>query len=269
MSRHSVWYDLGIRDGEFHGVDPTRFLNTAANFFIKLKHSCRKSIMPGYTANNKALSYSFAGLCRWHGSQQLDWSNPYCKDRFIYQRAPLGTPITPENLAADPIWDNNVTSPSLESILKEPRITREYAAGVRFYDELEWQKQLMKLIQAMRYCIIPIDVHYMLHDGIWREWYHATGCVNNNVYWSDKKRMHVRIPEYWDHEGLRFKLGVWAKKASEGEGVPVEGAFWVNAKEYTIVVPPELYTNSLLRIYGVIDLSIHPDFREYFEHSEE
>ena len=266
MSEQTVWYKMGIRGDEFHGVDPGLFLNTGARFFLKLKHMCRKSVLPGYTPDAREANFSFAGTARY--LEHLDWDDPVCRKKFLYQEPPMGVPLSRENWeAAAPRWDEDVLKPSLESILKEAPVSRkEVTPGFLHTGNLEWQKQLLKLIRAMNFCIVPLEIRYETSDGTWHEWFGNTGCVNVYYFrWDSFKRFHVKIPDMWLTPGVQYKIGIWAENHTPEYEVPVNGGLWKNEKEYTFVNSAPIYGTSEVRIYGAVDLKLHPDFREYFE----
>jgi outer membrane protein insertion porin family len=66
-------------------------------------------------------------------------------------------------------------------------------------------------------------------------------------------------------EGVQYKIGIWAENHTPEYEVPVNGGLWKNEKEYTFVNSAPIYGTSEVRIYGAVDLKLHPDFREYFE----
>ena len=265
MSNESAWYAMGMRDGNFCGVNPATFLNTAYRFFLTLKTSCRKAVTPEYRPSDAEESFSFNGLAK--SREYLDWEYYSTKERFSYDRAPLGAPFAPEKWEdPHPLWDAEVLERTRDDVLGEESFTHgphdTYTRGFIF--DLQFQKQLYKLIQKFRFSIIPLEVSYLGNDGKWHEWFGNTGCVNLTCYWSSYKRWKVRIPEYFRKEQALCKIGVYAKNQSPGYRVPIDGSFWNESYEYT--TPAVSSTGwSTLRIYGAIDLSTHPDFKKYID----
>ena len=64
---NSVWYDMGIRDGNFTGVLPSRFLNAAYRFFFELYMRSHQSLEPEWKPWDfeKRDKFKFNGLRKW------------------------------------------------------------------------------------------------------------------------------------------------------------------------------------------------------------
>ena len=270
----TIWYDMGIRGEEFCGVNPCTFLNAGARFFFKLKHLARKSLLPGYTPDEKELNFSFSGVAKW--KEYLDWGNSACRRKFLYSEVPLGVPLARDIWESSGTeWPKEVLAPSLESVLDESPVTLPQdpywcPSGCMHTGNLDWQKQLLKLIRAMRYCIIPLEITYQRTDGTWYEWFGGSGCVNNaNYKWKNVHQFVFKVPDLWGSGGRGYKIGVYARNLTPEYPVPVEGTFWKNTKEYRITVGENRYGASELRIYGAADLSCHPEFEEYFDNEPE
>lgn len=261
---------MGVRDGEFCGVDPGTFLNAAARFFLKLKHISRKSVLPGYKPDAKEEAFSFAGTARW--KEYLDWDNEACQGKFLYKEAPMGVPLSQEIWESSGCtWTREVLAPPLASVLRETPVKKSnISKGFLYSEHLAWQKQLLKLIGAMRYCIIPLSISYLNTDDKWYEWFGGTGCINSTSFrWWSMKKLKIKLPDLLNKGGIEFKIGVCARNLTPEYPSPVEGTFWKTDDEYTISIAPDAYGSSELRIYGAADLSRHPEFKEYFDSDTE
>lgn len=276
----TIWHDMGIRDGKFLGVEPYVFLRECASFFYELDIACRKVKNPSYDPGYTLAQRSYYGHAKHR--TPLTWNNSDCKSRFCYKEAPYGVPLAQDVWESPGTeWPKEVLAPSLESVIKEapvelPLVNYYYPIGCMHTGNLDWQKQLLKLIRAMRYCIIPLTISYQEDNGKWFDM--ISPSVNAaQFHWGLYRQIRIKIPEYWQGEESAagetnsFKIGIYARNITpdyvdENNIPPVTGMFWTTDKEYIINVTEENSSSlSELRIYGAVDLSKHPDFRKYFQ----
>lgn len=266
MSSTSVWYDMGMRDGKFCGVNPCTFLNTAYRFFFELKTACRRSIAPGYSPSDSDKYFSFTGKAIYE--EYLAWNRGVGQDRLSYGNAPYGTPFPREKWDAPrPSWEDDTLSPKLADVLQEEPFSfpNQYAGQFFSSKTLDFSKQLYSLIQKMRFCIIPIECFYRDPGSLkWHKWSNY-GYLNRTVSWGGKRRLKFQIPEYWRKEQTQCKIGVCARNITPEFKVPIDGSFWEGTEYTTPESADDVYGESEMRVYGVIDLSTHPDFRKYID----
>lgn len=267
MNSTSVWYDMGMRDSQFCGVNPCTFLNTAYRFFFELKTACRRSIVPGYSPSDSDKYFSITGKAIYQ--EYLAWNRGVGQNRFSYGNAPYGTPFPREKWDAPrPSWEDDTLSPKLADVLLEEPFSfpNQYAGQYFSSKTLDFSKQLYSLIQKMRFCIIPIECFHRDAGYLeWHEYWGNSGCVNNTISWRGKRRLKFQIPEYWRKEQTQCKIGVCARNITPEFKVPIDGSFWKGTEYTTPESADDVIGESEMRVYGVIDLSTHPDFRKYID----
>ena len=276
----SLWYEMGIREGLFTGTVPAVFMNSAYRFFLDLKTKCRQSVVPGYRAPEKDESFTFYGRNRnglWCDRQTFFDPKQFFREKFTFDKVPMGTPVTEKFWNAEtPELTDEVLNPSEKTILGEDVIPSPAESPMRIMllDDSSWEKQRYRLIQKMRYCIVPLKIIYRTKDYKykWSKWYEYlgnTGCINtNNFDWSRYSQLRIQIPEYWAAATARCRICITARNNTPYYKVPVEGEILINGNTYmTAQLPGEelWYSNSQLRIFGLIDLATHPDWQKYFD----
>lgn len=273
---------MGIRDGRFQGTVPAVFMNSAYRFFLDLKTKCHQSINSKYLPAEKDDKFSFTGRNKnatWHDRQTFFDPKQFFLEKFTFDKVPMGTPVTEKFWNAEtPELTAEVLNPSEKTILGETEIIPSPAENpMRISmpnDSLAWQSQRYRLIQKMRYCIVPLKIEYRTknHRYEWSSWYeytYHTGYIEDDDFdWSRYSQLRIQIPEYWATATARCKICITAKKNVPGYKVPVEGNILINGNTYTTPQPPdkEIWeNNSKLRICGLIDLVTHSDWQKYFD----
>lgn len=280
----SVWYEMGMRNGEFRGVVPAAFMNSAYRFFLDLRDRCRQNINPAYTPPVHEQNFTFNGVDRfgyWRGWNNFDFYESF----FTFQPSPHGTPLgipIPEELwkTAEPDWEKVFfTEEEIlgEKTIHHPSMASQRGEGptaARYGNGTEWEKQRYRLILKMRYCLVPLQIYARrsYNDSTFYEYYGSrSGCINNSAfYWADYPQLYVKLPEYWTQEKTVYKIGIYAENLTSCSKVPLEGSRWISDKSFRTVREPAVnywQSHSILRIYGAVDLSTHPDFKKYF-HSD-
>lgn len=271
---------MGIRDGRFQGTVPAAFMNGAYRFFLDLKTKCRQSVVPGYRAPERDEQFSFTGRNRnglW--CDRTSFWNPeeFFREKFTFDKVPMGTPVTEKFWNAEtPVWTDEVLQPSEKTILGEEIIPSPAESPMRIMllDDPSWERQRYRLIQKMRYCIVPLKIIYRTkdHKYKWSKWYEYlgnTGCIDSKYFdWNQYSQLRIQIPKYWATETARCKICITAKNNTPYYKVPVEGNILIDGNACMTSPPPDKetwYSNSQLRIYGLIDLATHPDWQKYFD----
>ena len=267
----SVWYQMGMRDGAFRGTVPAAFMNNAYRFFLDLRDQCRKVLSPGYIPPESENKFSFNArdrYGRWRGYPDIIYRN-----MFTFQQVPMGSPL-PEEVwnAPKPKWDKvNFTE---EEILNEEIIPFGTFRG-KPADSTEWETQRYRLIQKMRYCLIPLLIEVSTLDyqkrETWQDYHYNSGCVDQETFhWDYWYRLKVKIPDYWSQKNVISKIGINAENLTSANNVPINGSRWMEQKSFTTAknTGNSLWLGtSKLRIYGAVDLASHPDFAKYFHHT--
>ena len=276
----SIWHEMGLRNGCFQGTVPAAFMNAAYRFFLDLKTQCRQSVVPGYRAPEKDEQFSFTGRNRngvWCDRQTFWNPGEFFREKFTFDKIPMGTPVTEEFWNTEtPELTDEVLQVSEKKILGEEVIPSpaESKVTLMLLNDVSWEKQRYRLIQKMRYCIVPLKIIYRTKDYKykWSKWYEYlgnTGCIDKTSFdWSRYSQLRIQIPEYWAAETARCKICITARNNTPYYKVPVEGNILINGNTCTTSQLPgeELwYSNSQLRIYGLIDLATHPDWQKYFD----
>ena len=267
----SIWYKMGMREGVFRGTNPATFLNEAYRFFLNLKDQCYRDAYNSWVTPESEKNYTFNARDKfgvWRGITDAIYQN-----RFTFQTAPLGSPIPEELWTTDtPQWVKS--SFTEQEILNEEIIPHEltisHGAPYRSMS-MQWEKQRYRLIQKMRYCLIPLKIltttGYDLSS--WYEWYGNTGCIDKPSFsWESHPRIKVTVPDFWTKEGTQYKIGIFAKSSDNYTRSPLNGCRWFTQKELTTTAAPSgspWTGSSTLRIYGAVDLSTHPDYSKYFD----
>lgn len=275
--KRSIWYEMGMRDGVFRGTVPAAFMNAAYRFFLTLRDQCRMNVYDSYRPSASETAFVFNARDKFGNWRGFDYR--MFRDKFTFQAPPLGSPI-PEELwtTGRPEWTK--ISFSEEELLGEEIIPHPYNADNtgraigRLSMSMQWETQRYKLIQKMRWCIIPlkVSVRYSHYNDWWREWYGNRACIDYNFPWEIYPQIKVSFSDYWTQEDTVYKIGIYAKKLHPDYRTPIEGCYWVKDKTFTTPPwPPDQrwFGESSLRIYGAVDLSTHPDYQHYFDLIEE
>lgn len=268
----NVWYEMGMRDGVFRGTVPAAFMNETYRFFLNLREACRKIVNPAYITPESEKNYTFNARDRFGHWRGFDYDT--YRDKFTYQPVPLGSPIPEEVWNAEkPEWKK--TAFSEKELLNEEIIPHELTYGGRgpyLNNTTQWEKQRYRLIQKMRYCIIPLQVAVRENYGnkdLWREYYGSTGCVDSAFFnWETYLQLRITVPDYWTKEGTCYKIGLFAENKDPYTKAPISGCRWEERRELTTSKAPAdapYLGRSVLRIYGAADLSTHPDYSKYFD----
>ena len=275
-----VWYDMGIREGKFRGVEPCTFLDTACHFFRMLREQLHKDLDPSYVTDLPESTFTFRGKEKntaWENSGLRRWRYfSYTGNIPGKLTSPLGYPVPEKLWQSDAPQLEKVTFSEAE-ILGVPVIPHAFdnnlSAGGFLRTTLSWEKQRYALIQKMRYCIVPLKIHWYSDSD--KEWYEYSGpgagergFVNSDRFvWTGRKYLRLTFPDFWMEEGTICKIALSAEKIS-GDKLPLEGARWLTSFPFTTQAPPEgemWESASKLRIYGMADLSTHPGFASFFE----
>lgn len=274
----SVWTDIGMREGMFYGVVPEFFLRNAFSFFSLLRNQCRKSVDPDHAVPAWEKRMDFFARAKHHGTgrSRVDPYNDYWK-YFTYffirpdvgSQAPIGAPI-PEYLWCEPPkWEK--TNFTEAEILGESEIFRHPAdrgtAIPRTAPSLDWHKQRYRLIQKGRYCIVPITTN-VKYDGEWLNMTTSAGYINDEDFgWWYVRGLKFAFDDFWFQEGVDARIGIYNEHVGGAAVFPFQGAYWFPQKTVTLIPEEDKRWDgySILRAYGIIDLSTHPDFAEYFD----
>lgn len=264
----SIWHEMGIRDGKFCGVEQTKFLNTLYRFNYELQQELRKSLNEESWGLRSYYDKSFNGRPKWNpGKYTYHESNfeEFVEEMTTIPRAPFGTPITQEYWnSAEPKWEEKTLLPTLKDLLGEEKIT--YPArttgtygGIKRVGDIAWEKQQYRLVQAMRYRIVPL-----LFQGLSAEAAHY-GYADFKHYGWGISNIKIEVPEKWRQADC--KIGIFAKVVNDGREAPIDGCFWVSGKTPYVkeITQKPFQTASELRIYGAVDLATHPDYQKFFE----
>ena len=271
----STWYRMGMREGVFRGTTPAVFMNELYKFFLNLRDQCRRDVYSTYVTPESEKNFNFTGRDKFGRWQGLGYD--FYRSKFTYQPVPLGSPI-PEELwtTENPEWKK--TSFSEKELLNEEIVPHEltisYNGGPYKSMSMQWEKQRYRVVQKMRYCIIPLkiltrDTWWDPSGERWYEWYGNTGCVDQGSFsWESYRQLKVSVPDFWTKEGTQYKIGVFAENNEPYTQAPVSGCRWFTQKELTTSQAPagsKWRGSSTLRIYGAVDLSTHPDYSKYFD----
>lgn len=274
----SIWYEMGIREGKFCGVEQTKFLNTLYRFYYDLQQKCRASLSP-YNVLDGGWDFDFSGRIKCAPSigEHSDWASRVDK-MCAPPPVPYGTPITQEYWnSAGPEWKEKDFKTSVDNLLGQEKVNYPlyrddtglyfFPRGLRRVGELDWEKQQYRIVSVMRYCIVPLLIR---NDTGGIKW--SAGYMHSERFeWSNHSGRDTQIifefPEYW--KKATVKVGVFAKNTSKDQSlkVPVDGSFWANGKTPYIITTPDgtdYDAQSELRIYGAVDLATHPDFMKFF-----
>ena len=260
----SIWHNMGIREGKFCGVEQTKFLNTLYRFHYDVLQKSMISlesyyILPSY------YDISFDVRAKWnpggpYGSNMESYVDAICS---IHQ-VPFGTPITQEYWnSAEPKWEEKTLLPTVKDLLGEEKVTYPAVSpgiygGKKRVGDVAWEKQQYKLVQKMRYCIVPLIL-----EGVGAE--SKRQGFASWVEWTwDTVQVKIQMPEYWQKADC--KIGIYAKVIN-GIHPTINGCFWVSGKTPYVKEPvaDARITTSELRIYGAVDLATHPDFKKFFD----
>jgi hypothetical protein len=274
----SVWHEMGMREDQFKGVIPEKFLEKCFAFFSSLRNQCRKDLDPYYTPPSWERYMNFYGKDKFLGTRTYssDAYNDYWS-YFTYfsssprngNKVPVGSPVPEELWQSDqPRWEK--TDFSEKELLQEeisPHPLNNNRSGGGFAASLNWHRQRYRLIQKMRYCIVPLQISYQEYYS--RNWYNMSGGFvdSSSFSWDHIYKLRMQFPEYWCLAGTSLKIGVYAEKVY-GTRLPLSGSFMHRGSSFTTDPPPvgkSWQGSSLLRVYGMADLSTHPDFSHYFE----
>lgn len=273
---NSVWYEMGMRSGLFKGTNPATFMNCAYRFFLDLRYQCRKSWDPSIVLPDYETKFVFNARDKnWR-----DFTNNFYRRYFTYREVPMGTPIPEEVWNSDkPTWEK--TSFTEEEILGEKPIihpledlSKPGGGKGQFSMTCDWESQRYRLIQKMRYCLVPIKIMVFeaLYDKTWKNWYGNTGFLDRDGFgWEGYSRVRASFFDYWTQGNTVFKIGIFAENKTPGLKVPFNGGRWISQKEFTSAKAPDddpWLGISTLRIYGAVDLSTHPDYEKFFDLEE-
>ena len=260
----SLWYEMGLREGKFRSVEQSVFLNTVYSFYYTLQSRCRQTagenrVLPCY------YDLSFTGRSKWNPGKNGSNFEALVQEMCCFPPLPFGTPVTEEFWNSEkPLWDAEILDPQMEKFIGEEilpypgRNTLPYGAWRRT-GEPAWEKQQYKVIQQMRYCIVPLHI-----SGLGAEAAHACFADYEDWKWGSDD-IEIKLPGYWDTGASR--MGIYAREKISGDPPPIEGCFWVpGADTYRVKSSGAVYrTVSTLRVFGVTDLAHHPDFEKYFD----
>lgn len=259
----SIWYEMGLREGEFRAVEHTRFLNSVYSFYHTLQSRCRETAgetwaLPSY------YTLSFNGRPKWNPGKNGSSFEALVEELCRFPPVPFGTPVTKTFLEnPSPLWDEATLNPSCRTFIGEEllpypgRNTLSYSARRR-KDDFSWEKQQYRLIQSMKYCIVPLQITGLGAEAA------RYGFVNSETWFWGREEIFIKLPSYWAMP--EAKIGIYARSKSSGTPPPVEGAFWVSGETpYRAPGASSSSITSTLRIYGVTDLAHHPDFEKYFD----
>ena len=256
----SIWYEMGLREGEFRAVEHTRFLNGVYSFYHTLQTCCRRTAGENW-ALHSYYTLSFNGRPKWNPGKNGSSFEALVDEVCRFPPVPFGTPVTKTYLEnPDPVWDEATLAPTAEHFIGEALLP--YSGRNTFPMEAKlrkgafaWEKQQYRLIQSMRYCIVPLEL-----KGLGAEAAHY-GFVNCEAWPWGKEDIEIKLPQYWALPDS--KIGIYAQG---GESPPIEGSFWVSGETpYRVKGTAARPGSSTLRIYGVTDLAHHADFEKYFD----
>lgn len=260
----SVWYEMGLREGKFRGVEQTKFLNTVYSFYHTLQSRCRQTADEGWELPFY-YDLSFTGRPKWNPGKNGSSFETLVEDMCRFPAVPFGTPVKEAFWKQDaPAWDETVLAPQMQSFIGEevlpyPGRNRVSYGAWRRKGEFAWEKQQYKIIQQMRYCIVPL-----LTSGFGADAAHR-GFVDHEDWKWGSEDIEIKLHEYW--QAGESRIGIYAKEKISGDPPPIEGCFWVPGETaYRVKSSGDVYrTVSTVRICGMTDLARHPDFEKYFD----
>ena len=268
---NSVWYDMGIRDGNFTGVLPSRFLNAAYRFFFELYMRSHQSLEPEWKPWDfeKRDEFKFNGLRKWDmdGDERR-----FLLNCFSFQSVPYGSPLSQTFWESSrPEWSYETLYPTEAALIGEeiapnPVQQLDFKKCLQRVGNFLWEKQRYKVINQMRFCTIPLQVRY--RTKTYPEWtaYSQINHINATIGWQNEIQFKITIPSYWCADSVDRKIGICAKTLSENLKTALEGCYWRKTDLFvTDTVPDRESGLSELRIYGAVDLATHPDFKHYFQ----
>lgn len=283
----SVWSDMGVIGAEMRGVDPCTFLNTAYGFFKELRQQIRPEWdsfhLPDwdFARHRKAGDRGMRGGVYWPALER-DLSFP---SGYYGQ---LGLPIPESYWNSVPRWSEILTCDEArligEDILQSP-----YGYGARpAVMDPAWPVQRYKVIQKMRYITVPLNIrtkewNWQYNRVEWVDYRDPSGSdifahsINRDDFdWTAPGRggqyiqIEAQISEYWARENVVCKIGYeggWRYSGLDREQPPpINGSAWVGGDRFL----SGEYTGSaswpgIVRLFGAVDLSTHPDFERYFD----
>lgn len=276
----SVWSDMGIFDGRMNAVIPCVFLNTLYGFFQKI----REKTLPEYV---HIRDWDFS-LLRKAGYWGEEWRRIGDCLTFPTTGLNLGRPVPESYWNSVPRW-STIMGLDEKTILGEDVIPWPYYAGGDIKRpaimDPSWPLQRHKLVQKMRYISVPLKVRtlyymYSSHSFVWTDYNWTYGSIDTDYFdWcgQDKageyRQVEAEIPEYWRQGNTVCKIGYeggwyWPVQASEPPP-PINGCAWHSGNRYLSAEYTEQYSfRGFVRLYGVADLSTHPDFTQYFDINE-
>lgn len=230
----SVWGDMGIVNGKMFGVWPGVFLSAAYGFFAAV----RAKAYPSGLYNFPEQSFDFlrkAGTGLYVPTRRIALDRNYI----------FGSPVGAANWNGLPDWPSSFALTEAD-LIGEALVPNPFNIW-RDVSEPAWALQRYKLIQALRYIVIPlkITVYGQSHEDYFV-----------GIKWTDGEELTATMPDYW-RQGVS-RIGI------EGESGKPVGTSWITSSSWSYTYHGEDVYQTL-RIYGAADLSTHPDFSQYFD----
>ena len=260
----SVWYDIGIRNGEMFGVNPCTFLTTAYGFWRLLKSKLRPLVyIPP--------EYDFSMISKWplQGdiATQIFWANHLEGYLAPYDTVSFSMwPVKSAFWSGSPDFSGIFAVDTESDLIGETIVPYPYSTYVSDLMDPRWPLQRYAVIQHMRYILVPLDIRLKMfssseYGGWWKDADHidesrfSWGVGNNSC-----DKIEIAFPEYWQQGDTACKIGI------NGEsGKPISGDFWFSGRSYSYTFSGPDDAEQSLKIFGAVDLATHPDFTQYFD----
>ena len=284
----SVWSDMGLTGGRMNGVNPCVFLNNAYSFFYDL----RKNIWPD-DSSRWIPQWDFS-LRRKAGEREprnwIDWEflGGYLSfNRYQGTYSPFFVPV--RKVYWDTLFSrDDIFNETEESLLGETIVPCPYSATIMRTAIMDpaWPTQRYKIIQQMRYLTVPLEIRVKIYDIYsggqiyWTDWYSESfwqrGYSDTDEFkWCGKDhggrylQLEAKFPEYWRKGDTVCKIsyeGGWYYPEVTLPPPPINGRGWYDGRDYLTEEYTGQYSErGVVRLYGAVDLSTHPDYAEYFD----
>ena len=296
----SVWSDMGLVNARMYAVNPCTFMNTAYGFFRDLRLKLWPADDPNvplylpdydFSLHRRCGDKGGAGSAQW--PELDDTKAPGYRNRNVlsFPDVPseyLGFPVPESYWNSIPKWSEIFTYTEKMLIGEDVMHSPYYEYGERpSRNDPAWPIQRYKVIQAMRYTTIPINIRVKDYDrytdtATWHEWHPTFFPYNHSINdpnfpWAVRYeyggylQIEAEVPEYWTQGNTVCKIGYEGGWNGPGWEVdpPISGCVWNSgnrflSSEYTGKISPR----AIVRLYGAADLATHPDFEQYFDTNE-
>lgn len=292
----SIWGDMGLFNSRMNGVNPCTFLNAAYGF----SHDLRKKLWPERTAIHTP-DFDYTAHRKGTDGSRLTTFWPHYNWYFSFpddEYGPLGRPVPEEYWNSIPRWSEILTYDE-QRLIGEEIIQNPYFLGPEKPDITDpaWPLQRYNVIQHLRYLSVPLDIrtkeyNEQLKINEWKDYkyeyhyYQDNSIRRDDFYWHGRNatvwgyvQVEARISEYWRQGNTVCKIGYEGRWKDDWDQqhfppAPLNGCAWSDGNyflsdEFTENLGNRSGGDSIVWLYGVVDLATHPDFAQYFDINEE